>query len=78
MYLLSFLGQNRAWNYNLEMSAVNAFTHFQMEMVQFVATWHQKNANLWVDVAFISGNYLSFLGVAFRNVLAETTTGRCS
>ena len=26
----------------------------------------------------ISENYLRFLGVTFRHVLAETTTGRCS
>ena len=34
--------------------------------------WH------FLHLYIISGNHLRFLGVTFRHVLAETTTGRCS
>ena len=38
------------------------------------------NELMWnfLHLEIISGNCLRFLGVIFRDILAETTTGRCS
>ena len=56
---------------------------FQMGMVRLAASCHQMliyNVLMWhfLHLQIVSGNYLRFLGVTFRHVLAETTKGRCS
>ena len=56
---------------------------FKWEWCDLLLLDTKENTNiLRVDVAFsaqiISGNYLRFLGVTFRHLLVETTTGKCS